>query len=69
VSGNFLEKKKDKTGQNYLINSSDPFSPPLQLSIATGLPYGSADWVAKLSAKLDLPLTIRPRGRPRKTVE
>lgn len=38
----------------------------IQRSIATGLPYGSADWVAKLSAKLELPLTIRPRGRPRK---
>jgi len=41
----------------------------LQLSIATGLPYGEQAWVEKLSAKLDLPLTIRPRGRPRKVTE
>jgi hypothetical protein len=41
----------------------------LQRSIATGLPYGSADWVAQSSEKLDLPLAIRPRGRPRKSAE
>ena len=35
-------------------------------SAATGLPYGSPDWVARLSKKLDLDLRIRPRGRPRK---
>lgn len=33
-------------------------------SIETGLPYGSASWIKVLSRKLDLDLTIRPRGRP-----
>lgn len=35
-------------------------------SVETGLPYGAQPWVARLAKKLDLDLTIRPRGRPRK---
>ena len=38
----------------------------IRRSAATGLPYGSEAWVKRLAAKLDLDLTIRPRGRPRK---
>jgi REP-associated tyrosine transposase len=37
-------------------------------SSATGLPYGSRNWVRRLAKRLDLDLAIRPRGRPRKTV-
>jgi len=33
---------------------------------ATGRPYGNPVWVERLAKKLDLDLTIRPRGRPRK---
>lgn len=36
-------------------------------SCATGLPYGRDVWVRRLAKKLDLDLTIRPRGRPRKS--
>jgi putative transposase len=32
-----------------------------------GLPLGDAAWVKRLSKKLALDLTIRPRGRPRKS--
>jgi len=32
----------------------------------TGLPYGERSWVDRLCRRLDLDLTIRPRGRPRK---
>lgn len=39
----------------------------VQRSSATGLPFASADWVRRLAKRLDLDLTIRPRGRPRKT--
>jgi putative transposase len=39
----------------------------IRRSVDTGLPYGSAAWIKRLSAKLDLDLAIRPRGRPRKT--
>lgn len=39
----------------------------IRRSVATGLPYGSQRWVERLSKRLDLDLTIRPRGRPRKT--
>lgn len=39
----------------------------IRRSNATGLPYGSPQWVGRLAQKLDLDLTIRPRGRPRKS--
>ncbi len=35
-------------------------------SVETGLPYGDQSWVTRLASKLNLDLTIRPRGRPRK---
>jgi REP-associated tyrosine transposase len=35
-------------------------------SVETGLPYGNPQWVTRLADKLDLDLTIRPRGRPPK---
>jgi putative transposase len=38
----------------------------IRRSNTTGLPYGNPAWVEKLAKKLDLDLTIRPRGRPRK---
>jgi putative transposase len=40
----------------------------IRRSTATGLPYGDAAWVKRLAKKLDLDLSIRPRGRPHKTV-
>ena len=45
---------------------SDDELDALRRSTRTGLPFGAADWVAALSARLQLDLTIRPRGRPRK---
>jgi REP-associated tyrosine transposase len=38
----------------------------IRRSSATGMPYGGEAWVQKLGKKLNLDLTIRPRGRPRK---
>jgi putative transposase len=38
----------------------------IRRSTASGLPYGDEAWVKRLAKKLDLDLTIRPRGRPRK---
>jgi putative transposase len=38
----------------------------IRRSSATGLPYGDPTWVKRLAKRLDLDLTIRPRGRPRK---
>jgi putative transposase len=43
---------------------SDPLQ-EIRRSAATGLPYGSPEWVNRLARRLDLDLTIRPRGRPR----
>jgi putative transposase len=40
----------------------------IRRSNATGLPYGDAAWTKRLAKRLDLDLTIRPRGRPRKSV-
>jgi putative transposase len=38
----------------------------IRRSVETGLPYGNRQWVTRLANRLDLDLTIRPRGRPRK---
>jgi putative transposase len=40
----------------------------IRRSNETGLPYGDPAWVKRLARRLDLDLTIRPRGRPRKPV-
>jgi putative transposase len=45
----------------------EPTLAAIRRSSATGLPYGADGWVQSLSKKLHLDLTIRPRGRPRKT--
>ncbi len=36
-------------------------------SVETGLPFGTPAWLARLGKRLGLDLTIRPRGRPRKS--
>ena len=38
----------------------------IRKSNETGLPFGETGWVRRLAERLDLDLTIRPRGRPRK---
>jgi putative transposase len=38
----------------------------IRRSSATGLPLGDAAWVKRLARRLNLDLTIRPRGRPAK---
>ncbi|HWB08224.1 MAG TPA: transposase [Pirellulales bacterium] len=45
----------------------EPTLAAIRRSSATGLPYGGQRWVESLAKKLDLDLTIRPRGRPRKS--
>lgn len=40
----------------------------LRESIRRGRPYGSEDWVAMTAAELGLEPSLRPRGRPRKSV-
>jgi putative transposase len=40
----------------------------IRRSSATGLPYGDAAWVKRLAKRLELDLTIRSRGRPRKAL-
>jgi putative transposase len=39
----------------------------IRRSAASGLPFGGANWVTRLAKRLDLDLTIRPRGRPRQS--
>jgi len=41
----------------------------IRRSNETGLPLGETKWVDRLAKKLNLDLTIRPRGRPRKREE
>ena len=38
----------------------------IRRSSASGLPFGNSAWVKRLSKRLGLDLTIRPRGRPKK---
>ncbi len=40
----------------------------IRRSNATGLPFGKLHWVKRLARRLDLDLTIRARGRPKKPV-
>ena len=37
----------------------------IRRSATSGRPFGSETWVKRLAKRLDLDLTIRPRGRPR----
>ena len=46
---------------------SDEELAALRRSTQTGLPYGHPAWVEQLGHRLGLDLTVRPRGRPRKT--
>ena len=39
----------------------------IRRSNETGLPLGESNWVKRLAKKLNLDLTVRPRGRPRNT--
>jgi putative transposase len=38
-------------------------------SVNRGTPYGSAGWVSRMAAQLDLSASLRSRGRPRKEIE
>lgn len=46
---------------------SDEELAAIRRSGVTGLPFGERGWVEGLANRLGLDLTIRPRGRPRKT--
>ena len=46
---------------------SDEELSALRRSTQVGLPFGHPDWVEQLGHRLGLDLTVRPRGRPRKT--
>jgi len=39
----------------------------VRLRIRTGRPYGSPPFERRVAGQMGLPLTPRPRGRPRKT--
>lgn len=47
--------------------SSEAETQAIRRSNETGLPYGDAAWVKRLASRLKFDLTIRPRGRPRKS--
>ena len=46
---------------------SDDELAAIRRSNEAGLPFGESAWVQRLAKRLDLDLTIRPRGRPKKT--
>lgn len=41
----------------------------IRRSVQSGVPYGSVAWAGRMSRVLGIPLTPRPRGRPRKHAE
>lgn len=41
----------------------------LRRSVARGAPFGAADWTQRIAQQFDLEMTLRPRGRPRKSDE
>ena len=47
---------------------SEAESASIRRSNETGLPFGKSNWVNRLAKQLNLNLTIRPRGRPKKQV-
>jgi hypothetical protein len=40
----------------------------LRQSVVRGTPFGAADWVNRMVAEQGLETTVRPRGRPRKSL-
>jgi putative transposase len=43
-------------------------SAAIRRSNEMGLPRGNSSWIDRLTRRLKLDLTIRPRGRPRKSI-
>lgn len=41
----------------------------LRRSVARGSPFGSEAWIMRIAKRLDLEITLRPRGRPRKSAK
>lgn len=41
----------------------------LRRSVARGAPFGNSEWTGRIARQLDLEMTLRPRGRPRKSEE
>jgi putative transposase len=39
----------------------------IRRSITRGCPYGAEGWVDRVARRLGLEITLRPRGRPRKS--
>jgi putative transposase len=46
---------------------SDEELAAIRRSVQTGLPFGQPEWLEQLGTRLALDLTVRPRGRPRKS--
>ncbi|HEX4147415.1 MAG TPA: transposase [Pirellulales bacterium] len=46
---------------------AEPTLAAIRRSNSGSLPYGDPNWIKRLSKTLQLDLTVRPRGRPRKT--
>jgi putative transposase len=58
--------RQRKWAEKVHLPMTEPTLAAIRRSTATGLPYGEPAWVNRLAKRLDLDLTIRPRGRPRK---
>lgn len=64
--GNSLAMRQRKWKEKVHRPMQEALAAAVRRSVETGLPYGGQDWVTRLAKRLDLDLTIRSRGRPRK---
>jgi putative transposase len=57
---------RQRLWRSYVDETSEEELEAIRRSTATGLPYGSKQWIETLSKRTKIDLTIRPRGRPKK---
>jgi putative transposase len=62
----FAKVRQRKWAEKVHLPLADEELAAIRRSSAAGLPYGDAAWIKRLARRLDLDMTIRPRGRPRK---
>ena len=58
--------RQRRWAQKVHLPEADATMAAIRRSNESGLPFGETGWVRRLADRLDLDLTIRPRGRPRK---
>ena len=67
ITGDADAKTRRRKWSRYVHRQPDEDeSLAIARSIESGLPYGAESWISALGRKLNLDLSIRPRGRPKR---